>query len=253
MGYLYRHIRLDTNEVFYIGISKSVKNYKRAYSKSQRSDFWKNIINQTDYKVEILLESDDYEFIKQKEIEFIALYGRRDKGLGTLCNLTDGGEGSCGILISEEQRKKISDRMKGENNPFYGKTHSPENIELIRESKTGTRHSEGQKELWSKNRSGKNHPQFGIPLTQERRDNISLSKIGIKLSEETRSRMSESRTGKTLSKEHILNLSKKVINELTQEIYDCPKDVAEIYGWNYKTFLNRLGGNAKNETNFKYL
>jgi hypothetical protein len=76
--YLYRHIRLDTGEPFYIGIGtkKNVKTiykkvsgeYSRSYSKSDRTDFWKNITNKTKYEIEILLESDDYEFIQQKEI-----------------------------------------------------------------------------------------------------------------------------------------------------------------------------------------
>ena len=36
MKVLYRHIRLDKNEPFYIGIG----NIKRAYNKSERNDIW---------------------------------------------------------------------------------------------------------------------------------------------------------------------------------------------------------------------
>jgi len=118
--YLYRHIRLDTNEVFYVGIGKKPKDYttikseyKRAFNGYDRKALWKNIINKTDYEVEIVFESDDYDFIKQKEIEFIALYGRRDKGLGNLVNHTDGGEGTVGYIRTEEQRKRHSEFMKG--------------------------------------------------------------------------------------------------------------------------------------------
>ena len=50
--YVYQHTRLDTNEVFYIGISK-VKKYKRARDKYDRSDFWKRIVNKTKYKIDI--------------------------------------------------------------------------------------------------------------------------------------------------------------------------------------------------------
>ena len=86
--YLYRHIRLDKNEPFYIGVGTKVNKksflkvtseYVRAYSKTRRNKIWIDIVSKTDYEVEILLESDNYEFIKQKEIEFIALYGRRNK------------------------------------------------------------------------------------------------------------------------------------------------------------------------------
>ena len=59
--YIYRHIRLDTDEVFYIGrgtksktFSKTIENeYKRAYSK-KRSSFWENITNKTKTKKTIV-------------------------------------------------------------------------------------------------------------------------------------------------------------------------------------------------------
>ena len=100
MHYLYRHIRLDTNEVFYIGIgTKPSKSrihgfnteYPRAYEKSKRTDFWKNIVSKTDYIVEIIMESPNKDFICQKEIEFIKLYGRKFNNTGTLVNFDEGG------------------------------------------------------------------------------------------------------------------------------------------------------------------
>lgn len=116
--YLYRHIRLDTNQVFYIGIGskrdsinyqKIKTEYSRAYSKHERSEYWKNIVSKYSYKIEIILESNDYEFIKQKEIEFIALYGRKDLKKGMLCNMTDGGDGIVNYIASDELRKHRSD------------------------------------------------------------------------------------------------------------------------------------------------
>lgn len=131
-GYLYRHIRLDKNEPFYIGIGTVKENnpllrsrYERAFSKLKRNNFWKNIIKNSKYEVEILLESDDKDFIIQKEIEFIKLYGRKDLGLGTLCNMTDGGEGSSvgnkinlGRKMTTETKKKLSLANKGKTNYF---------------------------------------------------------------------------------------------------------------------------------------
>lgn len=96
--YLYRHIRTDKNTVFYIGISKKYRGsshnriYARAYSTNKRNLFWKSIIKQTPYRVEIILESDSHSFIITKEKEFIKLYGRQDLNTGILCNLTNGGE-----------------------------------------------------------------------------------------------------------------------------------------------------------------
>lgn len=122
--FIYRHIRLDNNEVFYIGvgtkyIDKRAPNtnpYRRAYLKAIRNPFWKNIVAKTKYTIDIIYESNSYEFIEEKEKEFIKLYGRRDLGTGTLCNLTDGGKGQKNAHIkkhSEETKKKISESAKG--------------------------------------------------------------------------------------------------------------------------------------------
>lgn len=96
--YLYRHIRLDTNQPFYIGIGtkpfdfvKTKEEYVRAYTKSSRGIYWRNIVNKVGYRVEILLETNDYAFLEQKEVEFIELYGRKIDG-GILCNIENGGK-----------------------------------------------------------------------------------------------------------------------------------------------------------------
>lgn len=115
--YLYHHIRLDTNQVFYVGIGKiyyRTKNkvfksekekFSRAYYINNRSDFWKNIVAKTNYRVEIIFLSDSKEEIKQKEIEHISFYGRKDLSKGTLVNLTDGGDGA--FNVSKSTRLKM--------------------------------------------------------------------------------------------------------------------------------------------------
>lgn len=118
--YLYRHIRLDKYEPFYVGIgTKSGEDaikynlYSRAFTDFERNDIWYNIVNHTEWKVEILFESNDYEFIKKKEIELIKLYGRIKFNTGTLANITEGGDGVKGWIPSEETRKKIGDANRG--------------------------------------------------------------------------------------------------------------------------------------------
>jgi hypothetical protein len=106
MAYLYRHIRLDKNEPFYIGIG-SDSAYKRAYEKSNRNKYWKNISNKTEYQVEIILEDLTWEEACEKEKEFIKLYGRILEGFGTLCNITEGGDGVLGMKHTEETKNKI--------------------------------------------------------------------------------------------------------------------------------------------------
>jgi hypothetical protein len=118
MAYVYRHIRLDENLPFYIGIG-SDESFSRSREKCRRSELWNKIAAKTEYRVEILFDDLTWEEAKQKEIEFIALYGRIDKGLGSLTNLTDGGEGTLGVIVSKEKRELFS-------RVHSGKVTSPE-------------------------------------------------------------------------------------------------------------------------------
>ena len=134
MAYLYRHIRLDKNEPFYIGIGSDMTN-KRANERARRSELWKKIVAKSDYEIEILFDDITYDEAKLKEIEFIKLYGRIDLNNGTLANLTDGGDGT--INPSQESRLKMSQIHKGRKN-------SDALMELLI------------------NRKGKKNPAFGI-------------------------------------------------------------------------------------------
>lgn len=154
--YLYQHIRLDTNEVFYVGIGTKRRrdknnSYERANSMFSRSKFWRAIVGKTGFKVEILLESNDYQWISDKEVEFIKRIGRRNLGLGTLCNLTDGGSGIKNP--SEEARMAMGSAMRG-------KHHSEET-----KKKIGI-YSKGKPNVM-KNIKGKSHPNFGKRRTEE--------------------------------------------------------------------------------------
>jgi hypothetical protein len=119
MAYLYRHTRLDKNEPFYIGIGSDTDgNYTRAYhSYCFRNKHWINIVSQTQYEVEIMMCDLTWEEACKKEIEFISLYGRSDKQKGTLCNMTDGGEGCVGLNRKGQgigiKKPSISEKHKG--------------------------------------------------------------------------------------------------------------------------------------------
>lgn len=102
--YVYRHSYIESGVPFYIGIGtidfqkNTLKGqYHRAYNKINRSRLWLNKMKDKKFIVEILFESDDFEVILKKEMEFINIYGNfLNKGL--LLNLTSGGEGAHGMV-----------------------------------------------------------------------------------------------------------------------------------------------------------
>ena len=115
-----------------IGIGIQNK-YKRAFSLIKRNNFWKNITNKTEFLVEIIYDGLSWEDACIKEIELIKHYGRRDLGLGTLVNMTDGGDGTYNVKHSEEWYEK-----QRKNNNKKGKPITEEhkrNISLNHKSK----------------------------------------------------------------------------------------------------------------------
>jgi hypothetical protein len=157
MAYIYRHIRLDKNEPFYIGIgSDNNGKYSRANRKTYRSDFWNKVIEKTDYRVEIIDDDLTWGEAKEKEMWWIKFYGRRNIGSGPLVNLTDGGDGMAGWKASDETRKKLSETRKG-------KVYLP----------IGWKMSDEQKKVLREHRLGKPPGNKGIPLTEEQKKKIS--------------------------------------------------------------------------------
>jgi hypothetical protein len=163
MAYVYRHIRLDKNEPFYIGIgSDNDGKYTRANRKTQRGKYWTNIVKKTEYVVEIIEDDLTWNDAIIKEMWWINFYGRIDNKKGPLINHTDGGDGMIGWRPSEETLKHLSNVRKGRvfRNP-------------------GFKISEEQKEKIRKSRTGVPPSNKGVPLTPEQREKISISKKGI--------------------------------------------------------------------------
>lgn len=126
--YIYTHIRPDTNQVFYVGKGRE----KRAYSKYSRNKHWNNIVNKAGgFEVQILAENLIESLAFELEVQLIKRF--RDSGF-KLCNMTDGGEGTSGRKRSEESKRKLSEKVKGENHPMYGKKLSQEHIKKAAEA-----------------------------------------------------------------------------------------------------------------------
>jgi hypothetical protein len=154
MAYVYRHIRKDKNQPFYIGIGSDNK-FERAYSNLGRNKYWNRITSNTEYTVDILFDDINWDDACSKEYEFIQLYGRRDLGNGTLCNLTDGGEGAYGRKMSEKTKIAL---IKSNT----GSKKSKETIIKMSKAKIGKLKSDETKLKMSKYRTGKKHSESTI-------------------------------------------------------------------------------------------
>ena len=111
-SYLYMHTRADKNTVFYIGVGSSI-NYQRAKESQKRNNIWLKIYNKTPIKVDIVLDNLTHRDANSWEEYLIGLYGRINNNTGSLCNMTNGGDGVKGWVISEQGRINMSNAKKG--------------------------------------------------------------------------------------------------------------------------------------------
>lgn len=170
-SYLYRHIRNDTNQVFYVGVGTG-RNYERANSIRGRNTIWNRIVKKTKYEVEIIIDNLNREYALEKEKEFIELYGRIDLKNGTLCNLTEGGDGCIGF--SQEVKNKMSAAQKG--NKKWKLRKSNDYCRLMGLSNKGKKLSKEQKRKISETRIGEKAPFFGKTHSNKTKITISLAK-----------------------------------------------------------------------------
>ena len=136
-AYVYVHKRLDKNCVFYVGVG-TLSNYKRAYQIHKRNDFWTRVYNKTKIEVEILFDGLTLEEANSWEKYLIGLYGRSNKGKGNLVNMTDGGDGVKGWVLTEESKKRMSLCKTGYNHTEEAKlknklAHAIPVIQMTRE------------------------------------------------------------------------------------------------------------------------
>ncbi len=104
------------------------------------------------FEISVLEKVDDVSLINEREIFWI-------NKLNPEYNMKDGGDCARGWKHSEKAKRKMSETKSkmylGENNPFFGKTHSKETKEKIRKAKIGKKLSKAHREKISK--SNKSH------------------------------------------------------------------------------------------------
>lgn len=123
-----------------------------------------------------------------------------NNGYNTIrANICPGPEWYRGMFLTETQKEERSRKMRGANNPFYGKTHSDDvKLFLAETSKiihTGRKRSKETKDKIAESQKGKKH-------SVETKQKISEINTGKKLSMETKIKMSIKRKGMKKSNEH---------------------------------------------------
>jgi hypothetical protein len=117
--------------------------------------------------IKYLISGVDEELAHLVEEEAIAKYGRKDLGLGPLLNLTDGGEGSSGWVVSPMTKQKIGEKARARG-PLSNEHRRA--IGLGGTGRTGWRHTKEACEKMSSSKQGvKLDPEYGQRLSAQKK------------------------------------------------------------------------------------
>lgn len=213
--YVYFHIKDGEDKPFYVGIGKK-KNYKRAFVTSGRNRIWNNIHAKYGCYSSVIYDNLSQREACEIEVNLISFYGRIDLKTGVLSNLTNGGEGNCGVVFSKERIEKIRISQ-------LGKKHRLDTIEKFKQRKQ----------------------------TQETKDKIRASKTGIKATDETRAKMRMASMGK--NNPACISRRKMVVDVVTGQTHESITQAASVSGISKSYLIGMLNGRYMNNTNFRYV
>lgn len=207
------YIKLFNDNNIYIGattnLQQRMKQYK-SYLKTgngQYNDKLFKLMQENPHTTKILYQCDSYEELMELEKDLILKY-RNDKNYNVI-NICDGGIGSKGYHLSEEEKLKRSEMYKGKNNPFYGKSHSEEVKKIISDCNKNNKY-----------RLGKTH-------TEEAKEKIRQASTGRKHTEEAKKKISEAGKGRIPSEKAIQSLIQRSQKKVVQ--YDLNGNKIKVW------------------------
>jgi len=220
-GYIYMTENL-INGKKYIGQKKSTEFLHEKYLGSG-SILRKAIekYGKENFKVSMICECSSKEELDEMEKYYISLYNAQSSE--DFYNLTAGGESGLGgpkfkgHKHTDESKKKISEKVSGNKNGFYGKHHDSKTREIMKEKAA-------------------NRP----PVSDETREKLSNIRKGRKFTEEHKRKISEAQKGekgnnygKKLSDETKSKISNTVSNQVWMNdgirSYRISKELVESY------------------------
>lgn len=193
--YVYYDPRVCPKVPIYVGKGKGDR-YKHHISKGAKNDHLLNKINKIlDSKMSPVIEIFKDQLTNEEaialEIQLISKFGRADKNLGTLCNWTDGGDGTIGYKHSAKTKKLFSEQRKGKkqtekqykancsrilsestkakisvSNKGHSR-HTSAQIEKIKEHNRNRQITDEMRKKWSKTRLGNTITKANYPPIEE--------------------------------------------------------------------------------------
>lgn len=114
---VYIHRKADDGVPFYVGKATLKKRrgklvMERPYCRTSRSQWWHRTVAKHGLAVEIVAMFPTDAAAQAHEMALIEEIGRANLGKGSLINLTDGGDGQAGIIMSASTRAKHSANAK---------------------------------------------------------------------------------------------------------------------------------------------
>jgi group I intron endonuclease len=263
------HIYFITNNIdgtVYVGLTKRPrKRWNEHLCRSRKgSKFYVHSAirkyGSENFSFDLVNEYDSLEKAKRAEIIYIAYLKESDI---RLYNLTDGGETSPHANIGRPMSQALKDRLSimfsGENNPFYGKTHTEEikskcidagrRALEIREEKLGEEYVAWYKASCMRKSiaaSGENNPFYGKTHSEDSLKKMSAWQVGTGLGEDNvfygKHHTIETKRKVSLSNTKLTKSDRDQIIEERNTLGSTYQVLADKYSVSIQTIANVLKG-----------